>query len=210
MTYPPPPGGGTYNADDPLIAPWYIPGWTVQHETGISAAPGSTSAPWFPPGLAPVRVTGSWTDMSGEPLGGYLTLMPSESATYTDTATGRTWRLPARPSGIMNPAGYGMYLSWNQMGDGVLYLTGGRLDALVFPTDSPGLATDSGAALAYYVTEHMLAGRQYQITVPSSSTSPADINSLIVAGTVTPYQYDPVNPAGNAVPPQSSPQAPGQ
>lgn len=199
---------GTYNADDPLVAPWWIPGWTSQDRATsqfeLPAGTGNLLSPGFPPGLSFVRVTGNYEDTNGSGAAGFLTLMMSDGITVEDG--GEYYRLPQRLTGTMNQ---GLPFAYQNWGNGVLYLRLGRLDITVFATDqtSSGSAvtTDRGGPLTYWVTEHMLGGRTYQVAVPSSAApGPVDITTLIVPGTVRPYGYDPVNPMGTfLIPPQA-------
>ena len=203
---------GRANADDNLVQPWFIPGWTAQAiaQDSLQANNGiSPLGPAFPSNLAFVQITGNYDDTNGSGAGGFLTLMMSDGILVEDS--GQFYRLPQRLTGTMNDQlGFG----YNNWGNGRLYLRMGQLNIEVFATDQTTsgstITTDSGAPLTYWVIEHMLGGRVFQITVPSSaSPGPADINSLIVPGTVQTYKYDPVNPMGNflipVLPPSSVP-----
>lgn len=193
---------GQNNADDRLVQPWYIAGWTAQNAAAdsIEIVPGLLTPDGFPAGLVYAEVTGSYFDMDGSALGGFLTLMMSDNVTIT--AASRTFRMPARLAGQdSTQTGFGR-ANW---GSGVIYLGHGHLGVSLLCTDNAGLTTDSGQPLTYWVTEHFLGGRVYQISVPSATVSPVDINSLIVSGTVQPYSYDPVNPMGNWLIPMSKP-----
>lgn len=195
---------GTYNADDDLVAPWWVPGWTAQDKISIQAGQGSALGPGFPANLAFVSITGSYFDGNSSGIPGFLTLMMSDSITVVDGSN--SFRMPQRLTGTMNQA---LPLAFSNWGNGALYLRLGRLDIEVFATDQAAsgssITTDNGGPLTYWVTEHMLGGRQYQISVPSSTASPADVNTLIVAGSIQPYQYDPVNPMGNGLIPVAPP-----
>lgn len=198
---------GTNNADDPLVQPWWIPGWTAQAAAADTVVASSSQLLGvnFPTNLAFVRITGNYADTNSSGVGGFLTLMMSDGITVVDGSN--SFRLPQRLTGTMNQALPFAYSNW---GDGRLYLYRGRLDIQVFATDQTAsgstITTDSGGSLTYWVTEHMLGGRQFQITVPSSSApGPVDINSMIIPGTIRPYQYDPVNPMGNVLIPVSEP-----
>jgi hypothetical protein len=147
--------------------------------------------------------------MDTNPLGGFLTFMPSDSATLT--VNGVTWRLPQRLTGIplpilIGPGGPGW--ATNQFGSGRVYIQGGLLAVALMPTDVSGLVTDGGQPLTYTVVEHMRTGRQYTITVPSASSDGVDINSLIVAGSVSPYPFDPMFPAGLEAVPSAATESP--
>ena len=204
---------GIFNADDDLVAPWWIPGWTAQNrtETQYELVAGSESAlgPGFPANLAFVNVTGNYVDTNSSGIGGFLTLMMSDGIMVEDG--GDYYRLPQRLTGTMNQA---LPFAYNNWGNGVLYLRLGHLDIQVFATDQTAsgsvITTDGGGSLTYWVTEHMLGGRTYQIEVPSSAApGPVDINSLIVNGTVQPYAYDPVNPMGSMLIPPVPASPPG-
>lgn len=190
---------GTFNADDPLVQPWWIPGWTsqnVQQKTEL-ASNGNILGPGFPTNLAFVNITGNFFDLNGSPLAGYMTLMMSSGITVVDGSN--TYRMPQRYTGTVNFATPFAYQNW---GSQALYLRLGRLNIEVFATDQTAsgssITTDNGNALFYFATEHWLGGRQYHIQVPSSdAASPVDIESLIVPGTISTYQYDPVFPLGN-------------
>jgi hypothetical protein len=199
---------GTYNADDDLVAPWWIPGWTSQNRTDtayeIAAGSENVLGPGFP-SLSFCAVTGNYFDPNSSGTPGFITVMMSDNITVTDDST--TYRLAQRLTGSMNQPNN---LAYNNWGNGILYLTMGRLNITLFCTDQSAdgatITTDSGNDFTYYVTEHFMGGRQYQITVPSAdSPGPEDINSLIVSGTVTPYAYDPVWPMGMVLPPPSLP-----
>lgn len=195
---------GTYNADDDLVAPWWVPGWTAQDKISIEAGSGNVLGPGFPTNLTFVNVTGQYFDGNSSGIPGFLTVMMSDGITVVDGSD--SFRMPQRLTGTMNEA---LPFAYSNYGNGVLYLRLGRLNIEVFATDQTAsgsaITTDSGGSLTYWVTEHMMGGRQFQISVPSSSVSPVDINTLIVAGTVQPYAYDPVNPMGNNLIPLTPP-----
>jgi hypothetical protein len=192
---------GTFNADDRLVAPWFIPGWEVQNKVNIPANQSNLFGPGFPTNLSFVNITGNYFDSNSSGLAGYLTLMMSDNITVADTINSVTtyYRMPARLTGTMNqPTPY----AYNQWGSGQLYLRAGFLDIEVFATDQTAsgvtITTDSGNPLFYFVIEHFLGGRTYHIQVPTADApGPVDIESLIVAGTVKPYKYDPVFPMSN-------------
>jgi hypothetical protein len=200
---------GTFNADDNLVAPWWVPGWTAQAigaDTVVAGAQNATG-PGFPTNLALVQLTGNYFDTNGSGASGFLTVMMSDGITVQDGS--QYYRLPQRLTGTMNQR-YGF--AYNNWGNGPLYLEYGLLNIEVFATDQSvsgsTITTDSGVPLSYWVTEHMLGGRTYQITVPSSDApGPVDINSLIVPGSVRPFAYDPVNPMGNTLIPVPPPSA---
>lgn len=196
---------GTYNADDPDVAPWYVPGWTAQDKITIPAGQENLFSPFFPSNLAFVNITGEYFDGNSSGIPGFLTVYMSDSITVVDGSN--SFRMPQRLTGTMNDA---MPFAYNNWGNGQLYLRMGRLDIEVFATDQTAsgstITTDAGSPLTYWVTEHMLGGRTFQISVPSSSApGPVDINTLIIPGTVTPYAYDPANPMGNGLIPVTPP-----
>lgn len=196
---------GTYNADDDLVAPWWVPGWTAQDKISIAAGSGNVLGPGFPTNLAFVNVTGQYFDGNSSGIPGFLTVAMSDGITVVDGSN--SFRMPQRLTGTMNEA---LPFAYNNYGNGILYLRLGRLNIEVFATDQTAsgstITTDSGGSLTYWVTEHMLGGRTFQISVPSSSApGPVDINSLIVPGSIQPYAYDPVNPMGNTLIPITQP-----
>lgn len=188
---------GTFNADDPLRAPWWIPGWTSQHMISIPANNTSFVGPGFPTNLAFVNITGNYFDSNSSPLAGYITVMMSDNITVVDGAN--TFRLPARYTGTMNQP---LAFAYNNWGSQKLFLRLGQLNITVFATDQTAsgstVTTDRGGPLFYFVTEHWVGGRTFHIEVPSTDAGTAvDINSLIVPGTINEYKYDPVFPDGN-------------
>jgi hypothetical protein len=197
---------GTFNADDPLVAPWWIPGWTAQDKISILADHESLVGLGFPTNLSFCRIVHHFFDPNSSGIPGFLTFMMSDGITVTDGD--RTVTMPQRLAGVMNTPNY---LAFNNWGSGVIYLGGGFLDATFFCTDQTvadsTIVTDLGQPFTYYVTEHWMGGRQYQITLPSSDApGPVDLNSLIVAGSVSRYPFDPANPMGNfliPIPPPS-------
>jgi hypothetical protein len=203
---------GTYNADDPLVAPWWIPGWTsqnVQAKTEL-ATPGSSLGSNFPSNLAFVNVTATYVDPNSSGTGGYLTFQMSDSIVVNDG--GKYYRLPQRLTGYMNQATGFAYNNW---GNGKIYLRFGGLSVQLFATDQTAsgstITTDSGNGFFYFVTEHFLGGRTYHIQVPSSDAGTSvDINTLIVPGTVGEYKYDPVYPMGDLWAPDEEPGTTGK
>lgn len=198
---------GTFNADDTLVQPWWIPGWTAQAAgaDSVVAGSGNVLGPGFPSNLAFVTVTGEYFDGNSSGIPGFLTVMMSDGITVVDGAN--SFRMPQRLTGTMN---FALPFAYNNWGNGILYLRLGRLSMEVFATDQTtsgsAITTDSGSPLTYWVTEHMLGGRTFQVSVPSASApGPVDINSLIVPGSVQPYAYDPVNPMGNSLIPVTPP-----
>jgi hypothetical protein len=188
---------GTNNADDTLVTPWFIRGWTAQAIPADTVqAPGPAvglgEPEPFPTALEFIQVTAPYFDMDGNPLSGFLTFLMSDSITVT--SGGFTYRMPARYAGRDNTATPGGYNNW---GYGRIYIRRGLMSVSLFATNNASITTDSGNPLTYHVVEHMLGGQQYDITVSDLLTSPADLRSLIVNGTVAAYQFDPASPAGN-------------
>lgn len=193
---------GTNNADDPLVTPWFLPGWTAQAipadtvqamgVIGGENAPGSFAPLPLPAYLEYVQVTAPYFDIDGNPLSGFLTFLMSDNITLT--ANGFTYRLPARYVGADNTLMPGGMNNW---GTGRIYIRRGLMSATVFATDNSTMVTDSGNPLTFHVVEHFLGGQQFDITVPAATVSPADLRSLIVSGSAAPYDFDPVNPLGN-------------
>ena len=85
----------------------------------------------------------------------------------------------------------------NNWGTGQIYIRRGLVSVTLFATNNCTIVTDSGNPLTYHVVEHMPSGQQYDISGPASLVSPADLRSLIVSGSITPYDYDPISPRGN-------------
>lgn len=190
---------GRANASDTLVQPWYIPGWEAQNISEFTRLAGNNNilGPGFPTNLAFVNITGNYFDGNSSGIPGYITVQMSSGITVVDGSN--SFRMPQRLTGTMNNAIAQAYNNW---GNGILYLVYGRLDIEVFATDQTAsgstITTDNGNALFYFVTEHWMGGRTFHIQVPSSSAgTTVDINSLIVPGTISSYQYDPVFPSGN-------------
>lgn len=186
MTYP---FGGIDTNDQPLIDAWWTRGWTNQNLAYIPA-PTPNAFPGAPPATR-VNITHAYYDQDGSPLTGFLTFMPTSSASLT--VSGVTWRLPARLSGTTTISPVQSGWGWLQGDSGRMYLRRGMLYVTLMATDISGLVTDSGSPMTYQVIEHFDGGRKFLISVPSASDSPADLDSLIVPGSVTPYIYDPTN-----------------
>lgn len=205
------PGLPIYNGTDyqnqPLVDAWWTRGWTaqtgefstmpaandefIQPKYVPAAQPGTF--PNFPSNLAAVNVAASYFDMDGSPLPGFLTFQMSDSVTLQDP-TGTYFRLPQRYAGNQND---GSSFAINNFGSGKIYIWKGLLQALLFATDNPGITTDSGGPFVWNVVEHFLGGRTFRITVPSASApGPVDINTLIVAGSIQPGDFDPASPLG--------------
>lgn len=190
---------GRANASDTLVQPWWIRGWDAQHiaqDTQL-AINSNVLGPGFPTNLAFVNITGNYFDGNSSGIPGYITVQMSSGITVVDGSN--SFRMPQRYTGSMNN---GYTQAYNNWGNGVLYIVRGFLNIEVFCTDQTAsgspIVTDNGNSLFYFVTEHFMGGRTFHIQVPSTSAgTTVDINSLIVAGTIGEYKYDPVFPLGN-------------
>lgn len=173
--------GGPDYSNQPLLPPWYTVGWTAQAPTFQPAPANPYAALPFPSDQVFVNVNAMYFDGNGAPLGGYLTFQQSEDITITES--GVTYRVPARLVGLVPPgAGYG----YSYRGSGKIYLYRGQLNVNLMATNNLSTATDSGNALVYHVKEYFMDGRNYDIAVPRTTSSPVDISTLIVSGTITP------------------------
>ena len=128
--------------------------------------------------------------------------MPLTSASITQGGT--TWRLPARLSGTTTISPYFTGFGWHQNSSGSIYLYRGQLNVNLMPTDLAGMVTDSGSPLTYLVIEHFQGGRKFQISVPGDSSSPADLDSLMVEDSLETYVFDPTNVLNDEWPTASS------
>lgn len=185
---------GANNATDPLVTPWNIAGWTAQAIPAdtLQVAPGTFSAAPFPSTVVFAQLTASYFDFDSNPLSGFLTFWQADNATLT--TGGKSYRLPARYAARDNSNLPGGMNNW---GTGRIYIRRGQVSVTVMCTDNTGIVTDSGLALTYHVVEHFMGGRQFDITVPSATVSPADLFSLIVPGSIASYAYDPADPMAN-------------
>ena len=66
------------------------------------------------------------------------------------------------------------------------------------------MTTDNGNALTYWVIEHMEGGRKFAISVPGDSSTPADLDSLMVEDSLETYVFDPTNVLNDEWPTSSS------
>lgn len=185
---------GANNQTDTLVTPWNIAGWSAQNIPAdtIQVTPGVFSAAPFPSGVIFAQVTASYFDLDSNPLSGFLSFWQSDNATLT--SGGKTFRLPARYAARDNsmlPGGM------NNYGTGRIYIRHGEVSVTLLCTDNTGLVTDSDRPLTYHVVEHFTGGRQFDISVPMTTVSPADLSSLIVPGTIQAYSYDPADPMAN-------------
>jgi hypothetical protein len=211
MSGPGPRYNGTDDLNQPNVSPWWTRGFTAQTGT-FDTTPATADVvipndsiiaehfgapPAYPSNLISVDVTGTYFDSDGNMLPGYLTFLMTDNITVQDPS-GTYYRMPARYAGRMaNGSAFGQ----NNWGNGRIYIWSGQVEVLLFQTDSSYMTTDSGNPLYWFVQEHYLGGRQYFISCPGTTQSPADINTLIVPGTITPYDYDPISPLGNGTMP---------
>lgn len=191
---PPYPGIVDYS-DDPVLPPWYIPGWTSQNENNQVAPQSPFQLTALPTTLVRVEVTATFSDGIGNPLGGYLTFEQSDDLLVTVPGTPPTlFTIPKRLVGDIPTTNT---TAWNQEGSGKIHLIYGQLDVILLATDNTQITTlpnvvdqysvagdvqTSDATWKYHVKEYWLGGRMYDISVPGGVT-PVDINSLIT-GTI--------------------------
>lgn len=174
MTIPYP---GIDYQNQPLVDAWWTPGWTNQNQSYIPApSTGQFKELGFPPGLTYLSVIGNYFDFDGNPLSGFLTFWPSSALTIS--VSGGTAYLPQRFVGT-NLSMLGL----NQFGSGKVYLWNGQLAVNLLATNN---ANQTPAAFTYHVKEHFLEGNEYDINLPVTTTSPANIHSLIIPGSVIP------------------------
>jgi hypothetical protein len=124
-----------------------------------------------------VTVTANYFDSNENPIGGYLTFWPSAALTLTSGPV--TTLVSQRYGGVNLHDNPGM--SW---GDRKMYLRQGNLMVSLLATDNVGVSMIP-PSFTYHVEEHFYNGQEYDISVPSTSTSPVDIHSLIIPGTGT-------------------------
>lgn len=168
-------------SNNPLVPAWYLVGFTAQAPDYIPAPANPFATLPFPSDQVFINVTTMYFDGNASPLGGYLTFQQSEDITITES--GVTYRVPARLVGLVPPgAGYG----YSYRGSGRIYLYRGQLNVNLMATDNANVVTDSGDPLVYHVKEYFMDGRNYDITVPMVTSSPADISTLIVSGSIAP------------------------
>lgn len=195
--------GSTQRAD--YLAPWYTPGYTAHlgpngEQVYTPLIPGGTAVEFadFPSDLTSfTTVTQRYFSPDADPLGGFLTFMPSSDITVFEN--GVSYRIPRRLAGTETwPALDSGVSPWafSMEGSGRIYIWLGLMTVKLLPTDSPNIMTDDGQPLTYHVTEHFLGGKQFDITVPTT-TSTADLYASIVPGTIRPAEFDPINPMGS-------------
>jgi hypothetical protein len=197
MSYEPPPYPGVVDySDDPILPPWYIPGWTSQNEDNVVAPQSPFQLTSLPSTLTRVEVTGTWDDGVGNPLGGYMTF--EQSCDLLVTIAGSTPTYYTIPARLVGDIPIPNTIAWNMEGSGKINLIYGQLDVVLLATDNTQISplpiavdeysaagdiSTTPASWVYHVREYWLGGRMYDITVPGA-TSPTDINNLIVAGTI--------------------------
>lgn len=203
-SHPVPGQPGSTQRDD-YLSPWYTPGYTAHLGPDgtfvyTDLLPGGSALDFamFPPDLTNFRkVTQRYFSPDGDPLGGFLTFMPSSDMTVTED--GVSYRIPRRLAGTETyPALDSGVSPWafSMEGSGRIYIWLGLMVVKLFPTDSPNVVTDDGNPLTYHVTEHFVGGKQFDITVPTDDTT-LDLYSSVVAGSIHPSDFDPVFPMGS-------------
>jgi hypothetical protein len=187
-----------------FLAPWFTRGYTSHLGAGgqfvntplIPSVPGENTYAQFPSDQAFSVVNQNYFSSDGNPLGGFLTFMPSDDVLITEN--GVSWRLPARLAGSETWGAVDSGVSpwaFSMEGSGKIYIWQGLLVARLFACDNPNVETLRGQPLVYHVAEHFLGGYEYDISVPTSSAV-LDLNSLIVPGTLKRFKYDPIFPLG--------------
>lgn len=169
---------GQDTATEPLIDPWWTPGWTSQSPKYQVAPLNPFTIAGFPNSAVYVNVTAFFFDDDGNPISGNLTFYPSTSLTMTTVQNGQnvTTVIPQRLVGYN-------YWDYNQSGSGKMYIHNGQLLVSLLATDN-AVASMVPASFSYHVVEHFQGGRTYDIMVPSTSANPVDINSLIIPGSI--------------------------
>lgn len=196
--------GGDYS-DGPLLPPYYVRGWTSQHEVNIpnpSSAQGFDTT--FPASVVDVMVQQNYFDGDQNPLGGFLTFMPSSAFTVTASDSNPSIRVPRRLCGTETWPGVDAGVSpwaFSMEGSGRIYIWKGILLVMLFASDNEQVVTDDGKPLSYHVVEHFQGGRQFDILVPKAdvSTYPS-LYDLVVPGSIDDADFDPINPFGEMEP----------
>jgi hypothetical protein len=168
-----------------------------QLTTNIPAPSNPDLALNFPSDQLYVVLSQQYNDGDSNSLGGFLTFWPSSAFTITESGT--TWRVPQRLLGTATYPSVDSGVSpwaFSMEDTGRIFIYLGLLVVKLYATDNPNIVTDNGLPLTYHVTEHFLGGVQFDISVPGASTSGTGLYSLVKAGTLRPWQYDPVNPMG--------------
>lgn len=196
--------GATTTAD--YLSAWYTVGYTAQlgpDGTFVYSPLIPSQSPYvdfaqFPSDLTQfTKVTQRYFSPDGDPLGGFLTFMPSSSVTVTEN--GVTYRIPRRLAGTETwPALDSGVSPWafSMEGSGNVYIWLGLLVVKLLPCDSAEIVTDDGEPLTYHVTEHFIGGKQFDISVPTT-TDTVDLYGAMLPGTMCDAPFDPVNPMGS-------------
>jgi len=195
-----------HNRTDNFLAAWYTRGYTAHlgangemvYTPLIASTPANTDYASLPSAIGTyTEIHQQYFNPDHDPLGGFLTFMPSDSFTYT--ADGVSYRVPRRLSGTETWPSLDSGVSpwaFSMEGSGCIYIWLGFLVVKLFPTDIDSIVTDSGNPLTYHVIEHFQEGREFDITVPSSDTALDLTADCMIDGSMRPYQFDPVNPLG--------------
>jgi len=157
---------------EPLANPWYTPGWTAQDPDYVVLPENEFNIQGFPAGATYVTVTANYFDNDGNPLSGYLSFWPSSPLQFT--VNGVTTQIYQRRVGQNLWDEPGAY--W---GSGKIYLRNGNLLVNLLATDNAAVNMNP-VTFTYHVKEHIYRGQEYDITVPSTSTSPVDIHTLTI------------------------------
>lgn len=185
--YEPVPYPGVVDYSDlPLLPPWYIPGWTNQNEDNYAAPQSPLQWTMLPLSLTRVEIIGNYSDSVGNPMGGYLTFEQSHDLLVTDESQTppAVFRVPKRMVGDIPAQNT---IAWNEEGSGKIYLVHGHLDVILLANDNNNVMVQNSkdALWVYHVKEYFMRGMEYDIFVPSGS-SPVDINTLVIDGTMHP------------------------
>lgn len=145
----------TYS-NDPILQPWYIPGWGVQHpsyplnDTNVNALS-------LPTSLKFVNVAGTFFHTEGGPQPGSMTFTPSASLDWDDPDSEHVIRLSAAAQKV--------------------YLKKGQLFITLLAYDNDNVIP---ITFSYHVKENWLGGQEYDIIVPKDVTQPVEIKTLVV------------------------------
>jgi hypothetical protein len=198
------PDGGNYS-DGPILPEYYTRGWTAQNEIAIPN-PGNPELfdTAFPATIVDVMVQQSYFDGDQNPLGGFLTFMPSSAFTFKASSANPSIRVPRRLCGTETWPGVNTGVSpwaFSMEGSGRIYIWKGILLVMLFASDNAQVVTDTGDPLTYHVVEHFQGGRQFDILVPSVDVSLyPSLYDLIVPGSIEDVDFDPANPFGDMEP----------
>jgi hypothetical protein len=95
--------------------------------------------------------------------------------------------------------------AFSMEGSGRIFISLGVLTVLLFNPANQNLVTDNGQPLTYHVIEHFRGGQQYDITFDLSTAQGAFLSSVIVPGSIQPFQFEPMDPMGDMLPPLATP-----